>query len=224
MSACEEGERSIGWHPAAAQTPSLRASDLDIIHAELRAKDIEQCGKQIESFKKLRTVRGSCCRRPLPTGGEGEAEATRCSGPLGCRSATLAGAVKRRTCRHLQRQSSIPPPPPSPAHTRAQTLTKEQKDELASAEKVLAWLQEGKDIRFGEWSLKDVDWLNSVQVTAWAPETGTAARARGGGSSCIALGMFGTAVQRLVAPHPLGGCAASVAHGRPMCTPPPRSF
>jgi hypothetical protein len=43
-------------------------------------------------------------------------------------------------------------------------MTKEQKDELASAEKALAWLEEGKDIRFGEWSLKDVDWLNSVQV------------------------------------------------------------
>lgn len=43
-------------------------------------------------------------------------------------------------------------------------MTKEQKDELASAEKVLAWLQDGKDIRFGEWTQKDVDWLNSSNV------------------------------------------------------------
>lgn len=41
-------------------------------------------------------------------------------------------------------------------------LKKEQKEELASAEKVLAWLQEGKEIRNGMdvWSQKDVEFLN----------------------------------------------------------------
>jgi obg-like ATPase 1 len=41
-------------------------------------------------------------------------------------------------------------------------LKKEQKEELASAEKVLAWLESGKETRNGmdEWSLKDVDYLN----------------------------------------------------------------
>ncbi|EFN55221.1 hypothetical protein CHLNCDRAFT_56178 [Chlorella variabilis] len=49
------------------------------------------------------------------------------------------------------------------------TLTKEQKDEQASAEKALAWLEEGKDIRFGEWTQKDVDWLNTVQFLTAKP-------------------------------------------------------
>ena len=41
-------------------------------------------------------------------------------------------------------------------------LKKEQKEELASAEKVLAWMQAGNEIRNGmdEWSLKDVDFIN----------------------------------------------------------------
>ncbi|KAL4858911.1 Obg-like ATPase 1 [Chlorella vulgaris] len=78
--------------------------DLDIIHAELRAKDIENCTKIIEGFKKSR-----------------------------------------------------------------QTMTKEQKDELASAEKALAWMEEGKDIRFGDWTMKDTDWLNQVQFLSAKP-------------------------------------------------------
>ncbi|KAL4439237.1 hypothetical protein ABPG77_004139 [Micractinium sp. CCAP 211/92] len=78
--------------------------DLDIIHSELRAKDVEWCQKIIENFKKMR-----------------------------------------------------------------QTMTKEQKDELASAEKTLAWLQEGKDIRFGDWTAADVAWLNSVNFLTAKP-------------------------------------------------------
>ncbi len=50
-------------------------------------------------------------------------------------------------------------------------LKKEQKEELASAEKVLAWLQAGKDIRNGmdEWNLKDVDYLNERQFLTSKP-------------------------------------------------------
>lgn len=56
-------------------------------------------------------------------------------------------------------------------------LKKEQKEELASAEKVLAWLAAGKDVRNGmdEWGLKDVDFLNELQarrprwVGGWRP-------------------------------------------------------
>jgi obg-like ATPase 1 len=40
-------------------------------------------------------------------------------------------------------------------------LNKEQKEELAIAEKVLAWLEEGKDVRAGEWNLREVEWLNT---------------------------------------------------------------
>ena len=50
-------------------------------------------------------------------------------------------------------------------------LKTEQKEELASAEKVLAWLQEGKEIRNGmdEWNLKDVDFLNANQFLSSKP-------------------------------------------------------
>jgi hypothetical protein len=41
---------------------------------------------------------------------------------------------------------------------------KEQKDELAAAEKVEAWLKEDKDIRSGTWTTFEVDFLNTVQV------------------------------------------------------------
>ena len=42
-------------------------------------------------------------------------------------------------------------------------LEKEQKEEMEAAEKVLAWLQEGKDIRFGDWSAREIEWLNEMQ-------------------------------------------------------------
>lgn len=50
-----------------------------------------------------------------------------------------------------------------------QTMTKDQKDELASAEKTLAWLQDGKDIRFGDWTQHDVNWLNTVNFLTAKP-------------------------------------------------------
>ncbi|KAK9806229.1 hypothetical protein WJX72_006384 [[Myrmecia] bisecta] len=46
-------------------------------------------------------------------------------------------------------------------------LTKEQKEDLACAQKVLEWLEAGKDIRFGTWNLRETDFLNSnPQITA----------------------------------------------------------
>jgi len=50
-------------------------------------------------------------------------------------------------------------------------IKKEQKEELASAEKVLAWLQSGKDVRNGmdEWTVKDVDFLNERQLLSAKP-------------------------------------------------------
>ena len=45
--------RCLVHSPSAAPAP---APDLDIIHAELRAKDIEWCQKIIENFKKMRQV------------------------------------------------------------------------------------------------------------------------------------------------------------------------
>lgn len=80
--------------------------DLEIIHAELRAKDIERCESTIETIKKPRT------------------------GPL---------------------------------------AKKEQQDELAAATKVLEWLQSGKDVRFGDWSSAEIEWLNSVMFITAKP-------------------------------------------------------
>lgn len=50
-------------------------------------------------------------------------------------------------------------------------LKKEQKEELASAEKVLAWVQEGKEIRNGMdvWTVKDCDFLNENQFLSAKP-------------------------------------------------------
>ncbi len=42
--------------------------DLDIIHAELRAKDIEWCQKIIEGFKKMRQAGAQLCCRGLICG------------------------------------------------------------------------------------------------------------------------------------------------------------
>lgn len=57
--------------------------------------------------------------------------------------------------------------------TVGNALEQEQKEELASAEKVLAWLQAGKDVRNGmeEWNLKDVDFLNEKQLLSAKPVT-----------------------------------------------------
>ncbi|RMZ53355.1 hypothetical protein APUTEX25_004843, partial [Auxenochlorella protothecoides] len=48
-------------------------------------------------------------------------------------------------------------------------LTKEQKEEMAAAEKVLAWVQEGKDIRSGDWTAIEVEFLNNHQFISAKP-------------------------------------------------------
>ncbi|KAK9841583.1 hypothetical protein WJX74_008311 [Apatococcus lobatus] len=81
--------------------------DLEIIHGELRSKDVERAENHIEGLKKF----------------------------------------------------------------EKKGLTKEQKEELAIAERVLEWLQSGKDIRFGDWGIKEVDFLNQVQFISAKPVT-----------------------------------------------------
>lgn len=78
--------------------------DLEIIHAELRAKDVERCKNALESLQKVK------------------------------------GGNK-----------------------------KELTDQIASATKVLEWLESGKDVRFGDWSIKDIDWLNEMQFITSKP-------------------------------------------------------
>ena len=79
-------------------------ADLEIIHSELRAKDLERCENAIDVLKKIRP-----------------------------------------------------------------TLKKEQKDELVAAEKVAEWLRAGKDVRFGDWTAFEVEWLNTVQFISAKP-------------------------------------------------------
>ena len=79
--------------------------DLEIIHNELRAKDIERCEGFLDSLRKF-----------VPRG-----------------------------------------------------LKKEQKEELDIAEKVLEFLKEGKDIRFGDWTAREVEWLNEMMFITSKP-------------------------------------------------------
>ncbi|KDD75506.1 DUF933 hypothetical protein [Helicosporidium sp. ATCC 50920] len=48
-------------------------------------------------------------------------------------------------------------------------LTKDQKDEVASAEHVANWLEEGKDIRLGDWTAIEVEFLNANQFITAKP-------------------------------------------------------
>ena len=79
--------------------------DLEIIHGELRAKDIERCTNAVEAIKKL-----------IPRG-----------------------------------------------------LKKEQKEDLEAGQKILEWLEQGKDIRFGDWTVREIEWLNEVQFITAKP-------------------------------------------------------
>uniref|UniRef100_A0A383WNJ8 Obg-like ATPase 1 n=1 Tax=Tetradesmus obliquus TaxID=3088 RepID=A0A383WNJ8_TETOB len=40
-------------------------------------------------------------------------------------------------------------------------VTKEMKEEMECAEKVLAWLEEGKDVRLGDWTAREIEFLNN---------------------------------------------------------------
>ena len=48
-------------------------------------------------------------------------------------------------------------------------LTKDQKEELAIGEKVRGWLEEDKDVRHGEWSAREVEWLNANPLISAKP-------------------------------------------------------
>lgn len=48
-------------------------------------------------------------------------------------------------------------------------VNKEQKEEQECAEKVCAWLQEGKDVRLGDWTARDIEILNSWQLLTAKP-------------------------------------------------------
>jgi obg-like ATPase 1 len=48
-------------------------------------------------------------------------------------------------------------------------LNKEQKEELAIAEKVLEYLESGKDIRFGDWNNRETEWLNTNPLITSKP-------------------------------------------------------
>ncbi|KAF5829420.1 P-loop containing nucleoside triphosphate hydrolase protein [Dunaliella salina] len=52
---------------------------------------------------------------------------------------------------------------------RSRGLKKEQLEEYAVCEKLKGWLEEGKDVRFGDWSSKEIDVLNSFQLLTAKP-------------------------------------------------------
>ena len=68
---------------------------------------------------------------------------------------------------------------------------KEQKEEQAIALKIQAWLEEGKDVRFGEWNAKEVDFLNTNQMITAKPvreREGERGENRGGGGIAFFVG------------------------------------
>lgn len=81
-------------------------------------------------------------------------------------------------------------------------LKKEQKEELESGEKILAWLEEGKDVRFGEWGLRWVGggecwqgWQGSVAVPC-AAAVMSQVPVRCGGKSCWQSWQSGSMLQQ----------------------------
>ena len=80
-------------------------SDLEIIHQELRLKDLEKVNGIIDSINKLK--------------GRG--------------------------------------------------LKKDQIEELDCCEKLKAWMEDGKDVRFGDWSAKEIDILNPYTLITAKP-------------------------------------------------------
>ncbi|CAG9461589.1 unnamed protein product [Pedinophyceae sp. YPF-701] len=48
-------------------------------------------------------------------------------------------------------------------------LSKEEKENLETGARVVELLESGKDVRFGEWSQKDADWLNQLQLLTAKP-------------------------------------------------------
>jgi hypothetical protein len=74
----------------------------------------------------------------------------------------LAAWLNARDAQRIKHRAFIQPTPHPPTPTSPQAikkqahkgLKKEQKEELETGEKILAWLAEGKDVRFNEWSVK----------------------------------------------------------------------
>mmetsp|Transcript_6750 Transcript_6750/g.18084 ORF Transcript_6750/g.18084 Transcript_6750/m.18084 type:complete len:392 (+) Transcript_6750:62-1237(+) len=52
---------------------------------------------------------------------------------------------------------------------RSRGLKKDQLEEYAVCEKLKSWLEEGKDVRFGDWSTKEIDVLNVFQLLTAKP-------------------------------------------------------
>ncbi|GAB4815015.1 hypothetical protein N2152v2_002061 [Parachlorella kessleri] len=48
-------------------------------------------------------------------------------------------------------------------------LKKEQKEEIVMGDHVLEWLKEGKDVRFGDWSTAEIEFLNNIQLISAKP-------------------------------------------------------
>jgi len=55
------------------------------------------------------------------------------------------------------------------AKEKRPAFTKDQKEELAAADKVKEWLAAGKDVRFGEWSAREIEFLNATPMITAKP-------------------------------------------------------
>lgn len=82
-------------------------ADLEIIHHELRLKDIERMEKHLESISKI----------------------------------------------------------------KGRAANKDEKEQIEITQKVLDWLQSGKDVRFNDWNMKEVDFLNTNPLITAKPVT-----------------------------------------------------
>lgn len=137
--------------------------DLDIIRQELRFKDIEAVSNKIPDVQKdVRVARDA----PRPRAERGRRRGQRGGdAPPGARPRRGSGPLSA---------AAAPRAAPVPAcQIKRDPKNKKYAEHLATLETALAWLKEGKDVRFAvshyKWGYKEIDVLNELLLLTAKP-------------------------------------------------------